>query len=64
MNTSFIQSETSNGTILVNDNPITRLEKDNVKTEQPVEKTIAQSEQQLQKTDVGLSHQDEASAAT
>ena len=35
-----------------------------MKTEQAVEETISQSEPQLQNTDVGPSHQDEASAAT
>ena len=33
-------------------------------TEPAVEKTISQSEPQLQNTDLGPSHQDEASAAT
>ena len=64
LKTSFIQPETSSRTPLVSDNPITRLEEDNVEAEQPVEETIAQSEPQLQKTDVGPSHQDGASAAT
>ena len=55
LNTSFIQPENSTRTILMSDN---------VKTELAVEETISQSEPQLQSTDVGTSHQDEASAAT
>ena len=35
-----------------------------MKTELAVEETTSQSEPQLQNTDVGTSHQDEASAAT
>ena len=48
----------------MSDNQIATLDEDNVKTEQAVEETISQSEQQLQNTDVKLSLQDEASAAT
>ena len=44
-------------------NQIARLDEDNVKTEPLVEETVSQSEPQLQNTDVGPSHQDEASAA-
>ena len=64
MNTSFIQPENSARTILVSDNQIARLDEDNVKTEPAVEETIYQSVLQPQNTDVGPSHQDEASAAT
>ena len=64
LNTSFKQPENSARNILVSDNQIARLDEDNVKTETAVEETISQSEQQLQNTDVGLSLQDEASAAT
>ena len=64
LNTSFIQTENSTRTILVSDNQIERLGEDNVKTEPAVDETISQSEPQLQNTDVGPSHQDEASAAT
>ena len=64
LNTSFIQPENSARTILVSDNQIARLIKDNVKTEPAVEETISQSEPQLQNTNVGPSHQDEASAVT
>ena len=64
LNTSFIQPENSARTILVSDNQIARLDEDNVKTEPAVEETISQSELQPQNTDVGPSHQDEASAAT
>ena len=64
LNTSFIQLENWARTILVSDNQIARLEEDNVKTEPAVEETISRSEPQLQNTDVGPSHQDEASAAT
>ena len=64
LNTSFIRPENLTRTILVSDNQIARLEEDNVKTEPAVEKTISQSEPQLQNTDVGPSRQDEASAAT
>ena len=48
----------------MSDNQIARLEEDNVKTEPVVEETISQSEPQLTNTDVGPSHQGEASAAT
>ena len=48
----------------MSDNPIARLDEDNVKIEPPVEETIPQTEPQLQNTDVGPSHQDRASAAT
>ena len=64
LNTSFIQPENSAQTILVSDNQIARLDEDNVKTEPAEEETISQSEPQLHNTDVGPSHQDEASAAT
>ena len=64
LNTSFIQPENSTRTILVSGNQIARLDDDNVKTEPPVEETTSQLEPQLQNTDVGPSHQDEASAAT
>ena len=64
LNTSFIQPENSTRTVLVSDNQIARLEVDNVKTEPAVEETISQSEPQFQNTDVGPSHQDEASSAT
>ena len=64
LNTSFIQPENSARTILVSDNQIARLDEDNVKTEPAVEETISQSKLQPQNTDVGPSHQDEASAAT
>ena len=64
LNTSFIQPENSARTILVSDNQIARLDEDNVKTEPAVEETISQSEPQPHNTDVGPSHQDEASAAT
>ena len=64
LNTSFIQPETSARTILVSDNQIARLDEDSVKTEPAVEETISRSEPQLQNTDEGPSHQDEASAAT
>ena len=65
LNTSFKQPENSARTILESDNQIARLEEDNVKTEPPVEESISQSEPQLlRNTDVGPSHQDEASAAT
>ena len=63
LNTSFIQPEISTRTILVCENQIARLEEDNVKTEPAVEEIISQSKPQLQNTDVGPSHQDEASAA-
>ena len=46
------------------DNQIAKLDEDNVKTEPPVEETTTQSEPQLQNTDLGPSHEDEASAAT
>ena len=59
-----MQPENSARTILVSDNQIARLDEDNVKTEPAVEETISQSEPQPQNTDVGPSHQDEASAAT
>ena len=55
-----MQPKNSTRTILVSDNPIARLEEDNVKTELAVEETISQSEPQLQNTDVGTSHKDEA----
>ena len=64
LNTSFIQPENSTRTILVSDNQFARLEEDNVKTELAVEETISQPEPQVQKTDAGPSHQDEAYAAT
>ena len=64
LNTSFIQPENSDRTILVSDNQIARLDEDNVKTEPAVEETISQSEKQHQSTDMGLSLQDEVSAAT
>ena len=64
LNTFFIQRENSTLTIVVSDNQIVRLDKDNVKAEPPVEETISQSEPQVQNTDVGPSHQDEASAAS
>ena len=51
-------------TILVSKNQIARLDEGNLKTEPAVEKTISESEPQLENTDVGPSHQDEASAAT
>ena len=58
----FIQLESSTRTILVSDKQSARLDEDTVKTEQPVEETMSQSEPQVQNTDVGPSHQDEASA--
>ena len=64
LNTSFIQPEKSARTILVSDNQIARLDEDNVKIEPTVEETISQSKEQPPNTDVGPSHQDEASAAT
>ena len=64
LNTSFIQPENSARNILVSDNQTARLDEDNVKIEPAVEKTMSQSKQQLQSTDVGPSLQDEASAAT
>ena len=64
LNTSFIQPENLTRTILVSDNQIATLEENNVKTELAMKETISQSEPQLQNTDVGTSHQDEASAAT
>ena len=45
-------------------NQIAILEEDNVKTELAAEETISQSEPQPQNTDIGTSHQDEASAGT
>ena len=48
----------------MSDSQIARLDKDHLKTEPAVEETLSQSEPKLQNTDVGLSHQDEASAAT
>ena len=63
LNTSFIQLKNSTRTIQLSDNQIARLEEDNVKTEPPLEEIISQSEPQIQNTDVGPSHQDEASAA-
>ena len=48
----------------MSDNQIARLDENNVKTEPAVEETISQSEQKIQNTDVALSLQDEASAAT
>ena len=47
----------------MSDSQIARLYEDNVKTEPPVEATISQSKPLLQITDVGPSHDDEASAA-
>ena len=64
MNIYFIQPENSTRTILVSDNQIAGLEEDKVKTELARKETISQSEPQLQNTDVGTSHQYEASAAT
>ena len=64
LNKSFIQPESSTWTILVSDNRIACLDEDNVKTEPSVEETISQSEPEPQYTDVGTSHQNEASAAT
>ena len=64
LNTSFIQPENSTRTILVSDNQIARLDADSVKTEPAVEETISESEPHFQITNVGHSHQDEASAAT
>ena len=61
---SFIQPENLTRTILESDNQIARLEEDKEKVESAVEETISQSEPHLQNTDVGSSHQDEASAAT
>ena len=63
-NTSFRQPENSTRTILVSDNQITRLDEHKLKTEPAKEESISQSEPQLQNTDVGLTHEDEASAAT
>ena len=63
LNTSFIQPKNSARTTLVSDNQIARLDENNVKTEPAVEKTISQSEQQLQSAILGPSLQDEASAA-
>ena len=64
VNTSFIQPEKSMGTILVDDNPMARLDKDKLKTEPPVEETISQSKRQVENTDVRPSPQDKTSAAT
>ena len=63
LNTVFIKPENSTRTILVSDDQIARPDQDNVKTEPAVEETISQSETQLQNTDLGPSHQDEASTA-
>ena len=60
----FVQLENSTGTILVSDKEIARLVEDAVKTEQPVQENMSQSESQVQNADVGPLHQDEASAAT
>ena len=67
LNTSFKQPENLTRTILVSDKQISILEEDEVEAEPAVEKTISQSkplQNQLKNTDVGPSHQDEASAAT
>ena len=64
LNKYFIQPENLTRTNLVSDIQIARLGEDNVETEPSVEKTMSQSEPELQKTDVGPSHQDEAFAAT
>ena len=64
LKTSLRQPENSTRTFQVSENQIARLDEDNVKIEPAVEETISQSEQQLQSTDVGLSLQDEAFAAT
>ena len=48
----------------MSDNLIAKLEEDILKTEPAVEETTSQSEPQLQNTDMGTSHQDEASEAT
>ena len=64
LKTSFIQPKNAAQTILVNDNQIARLKEDNVKTEPAAEETKSESEPKLQSTDVGPSHQDDASAAT
>ena len=61
--TSVIQPKNSTRTFLVSNNQIARLDEDYLKTETTVEETASQSEQQLQNSDVGPSHQDEASAA-
>ena len=44
----------------MSDNQIARLDEENLKTEPAVEETISQSEPQIQNTDIGPSHQDEA----
>ena len=64
LNSSFIQPENSTRIFSVSGKQIARLDADNVKTEPAVEETISQSEPQPQNTDVGPSHQDEASAAS
>ena len=64
LNTTFILHRNSTRTTLVSDNQIARLDKNNVKTEPPVEETISQPEPQLQNTDMGPSHLDKASVAT
>ena len=63
LNTSFIQPKNSAWTILVSDNHAARPDKDNVKTEPTAEENLSESESQRRNTDVGPSHQDEASAA-
>ena len=47
----------------MSDNQVARLDDDYAKTETLVEETISQSEPPIQNTDVGPSHQDEASSA-
>ena len=62
--TSFIQPENSTRTILVSDDQNAGLYEDIVRTEPSLEETMSLSEPQIQNTDLGPSHQDEASAAT
>ena len=64
LKTYYIKLKKSTLTILESDNHIARLDEDNLKTEPAVEETKSESEPQLQNTDVGPSHQYEASPAT
>ena len=63
LNTSFIQPKNLTSTVLVTNNQFARLDEDNVKTEPPVEKTVSQTEH-FHNTDLGHSHQNDATAAT
>ena len=64
LNATFILHRNSTRTILVSDNQSARLDKNNVKTEPPVEETKSQPEPHFQNTDVGPSHLEKASVAT